>query len=111
MIPDFEYRWSQAESFLKERFHKVPDMEGILYLVGINELDEFPLRRKFSKEQKQDLIHLGVCRLLSLRGIYELEGRDQDGWPHFRQIAEIKVQGVEQQELLLKQCVLEYLGF
>lgn len=111
MMADFEQRWALAESFLKDRFQKVPDMEGILYLIGINELGRLPERKRFSKEQKQDLMHVAVCRLLSLRGIFEFEGRDKDGWPHFRQVEALPVHGLEQQEQLLRQCVLEYLGF
>lgn len=89
-----------------ERFGKIPDMEGMLFLIGINELGELP-GRKFSKEQKQDLMHIAVCKLLSLRGYYEFEGIDGDGWPHYMMIKKPELSMFEQ-ERLLKECVIEY---
>lgn len=92
---------------LKERFGKVPDMEAILFLVGINELGNMP-PRKFSKEQKQDLMHIAVCTLLSQLGYYEFIGRDGDGWPHFEEVAHVPAAGIKEQEQLLKECVIRY---
>ena len=46
-------------------------MEAILFLIGIQEVGDF--RTKFTKEQKQDLMHVAVCSLLSPSGYYELE--------------------------------------
>ncbi len=106
-MDNFEQRWIETEAMLKERFGKLPDMEGILFLIGINELGQLP-RRKFSKEQKQDLMHIGVCTLLTQHGFYEFAGRDEDGWPHFKEIEPVPVRGLEQQELMLKECVINY---
>ena len=72
------------EAKLVERFGKKPDMEAILFLIGIQEFGH--VRDKFTKEQKQDLMHVAVCTLLSQSGYYEIEGYDDDGWPHFRQL-------------------------
>jgi hypothetical protein len=106
-MENFEQRWLDTENLLRERFGKLPDMEGILFLIGVNELGVLP-RRKFSKEQKQDLMHVAVCTLLSQRGYYEFAGRDDDGWPHFNMIAEVPVQGMGGQERMLKECVVVY---
>ena len=92
---------------LEERFGKVPDMEGILFLIGVNELGNLP-GRKFSKEQKQDLMHIAVCTLLSQRGYYEYEGRDLDGWPHYMLVKQPEGNSMEQQEQMLKECVIKY---
>src|SRR5436190_14925599 len=81
-MENFEQRWLDTENTLKERFGKIPDMEGILFLIGVNELGHLP-RKKFSKEQKQDLMHIAVCTLLSQLGYYQYVGRDEEGWPHF----------------------------
>jgi hypothetical protein len=32
-------------------------------------------------------MHIAVCTLLMPSGYYELEGKDSDGWPHFRQLS------------------------
>lgn len=91
-----------------ERFGKKPDLETVLFLIGIQELGD--IRNKFTKEQKQDLIHVAVCSLLSLSGYYELEGADIDGWPHFRQLKSMPVMNMIEQENFLKDHVLLYFG-
>ena len=106
-MENFEERWLQTTSMLKERFGKVPDMEGIFFLIGINELGA-PPDKKFSKEQKQDLMHVAVCTLLSQLGYYTFIGRDGDGWPHFEELMPVPVSGMAEQERLLKECVVRY---
>jgi hypothetical protein len=106
-MENFEQRWIDTEAMLKERFGKVPDMEGILFLIGVNELGMMP-EKKFTKEQKQDLMHIAVCTLLSQVGYYEYVGRDDQGWPHFNDLQPIEVKGLGDQERLLKECVIRY---
>lgn len=103
---DLQVRWWNLEAKLVERFGKKPDMETILFLIGIQELGE--VKEKFSKEQKQDLMHVAVCSLLAQSGYYELEGRDRDGWPHFRQLKDLPILLPNEQELFLKDHVLLY---
>ena len=106
-MDNFEQRWIDTEHMLHARFGKVPDMEGILFLIGLNELGA-PAETKFSKEQKQDLMHIAVCTLLCQVGYYEPAGRDEDGWPHFHQLAQPEINGLKEQEQLLKECVVRY---
>ena len=106
-MENFEHRWKHTEAILLERFGKVPDMEGILFLIGINELGRLP-RKKFSKEQKQDLMHIAVCMLLSQLGYYEFIARDDDGWPHFDAIMPVPTGGMGEQERMLKECMVSY---
>jgi len=103
---DLQARWWNLEGKLLERFGKKPDMEAILFLIGIQEFGE--IRRKFSKEQKQDLIHVATCSLLSQSGYYELEKVDDDGWPHFKQLKPLPVMNMFEQELFLKDHILLY---
>jgi hypothetical protein len=103
---DLQVRWWALESRLLERFGKKPDMEAILFLVGIQEFGE--IRKKFSKEQKQDLMHIAVCSLFAQSGYYELEKVDEDGWPHFRQIKALPVMSLGEQENFLKDHILHY---
>lgn len=107
-MENFDARWKSVEAMLQERFEKLPDMEGILFLIGINELGKNPERKKWSKEQKQDLMHIAVCRLLSQKGYYVFEGNDADGWPHYTEVKPVAATGLESQERLLKECVIEY---
>ncbi len=103
---DLQVRWWNLEAKLVERFGKKPDMETILFLVGIQEFGD--IREKFSKEQKQDLMHIAVCSLLAQSGYYELEGNDKDGWPHFRQLKALPELNPAEQENFLKDHVLLY---
>jgi hypothetical protein len=109
-MENFDDRWKSVESLLQERFQKLPDMEGILFLIGINELGQAPPKKKWNKEQKQDLMHIAVCELLSRRGYYELVGKDQDGWPHYEELQPVPAAGLNAQEQLLKECIVEYFG-
>ncbi len=103
---DLQTRWWNLESRLIERFGKKPDLEGILFLIGIQEFGN--IKDKFTKEQKQDLMHVAVCSLLSRSGYYDLAGVDEDGWPHFIQLKEIPVLNMIEQENFIKDHVLLY---
>ena len=103
---DLIQRWWQLEQTLTEKFGKKPDMEAILFLIGLQETGF--LQDKISKEQKQDLMHVAMCTVLAPSGYYELTHRDADGWPHFRQLKEHKAQPLIEQENLLKDHILFY---
>ena len=103
---DLQARWWELEARLAERFGKKPDMEAVLFLIGIQEFGE--IRDKFSKEQKQDLMHVAVCSLFAQSGYYEIQGVDDDGWPHFEQLKSLPVMTTGEQENFLKDHVLLY---
>jgi hypothetical protein len=103
---DLQTRWWNLEARLLERFGKKPDMETILFLIGIQELGD--VRKKFTKEEKQDLMHIAVCALFRQSGYYELEGVDADGWPHFRQLKALPPMEMTAQENFLKDHILLY---
>lgn len=103
---DLQSRWWKLEEKLIEKFGKKPDMEAILFLIGLQELGN--IKNKFSKEQKQDLMHIAVCSLLSQSGYYKLEGNDEEGWPHFLQLKELPQYNMIEQENFLKDHVLLY---
>ena len=102
--------WSAVEALLVERFGKIPDMEGILFLIGINEFGQQPRREKFTKEQKQDLMHIAVCTLLTQLDYYKFIGRDEEGWPHFETLAPVPPMSMMDQENILKACIVQYFG-
>ena len=81
-------------------------MNAILFLIGVQELGRW--KTNFTKEEKQDLMHIAVCRLLSYDGYYEFTGRDADGWPHFEALKPYRKKGVKEQEDYLKTKVIQY---
>jgi hypothetical protein len=103
---DLQQRWWDLEAKLVERFGKKPDMETILFLIGIQETGF--VKEKITKEQKQDMMHVAVCRLLSVSGFYELERIDEEGWPHFRQLKPMPDMNAFEQENFLKDHILLY---
>jgi hypothetical protein len=103
---DLQQRWWNLEAALVERFGKKPDLETILFLIGIQEFGQ--IREKFNKEEKQDLMHVAVCSLLSASGYYEMEQVDGDGWPHFRQLKPMPPMNPVEQENFIKDHVLLY---
>ncbi|KAI9437884.1 hypothetical protein F5148DRAFT_1294077 [Russula earlei] len=103
---DLQQRWWNLEAKLAERFDKKPDMEAILFLIGMQETGFMP--GKISKEQKQDLMHVAVCTILSPSGYYAIEGKDDEGWPHFAQLKELPAMPFHEQENFMKDHILLY---
>jgi hypothetical protein len=103
---DLKTRWTQLEATLLERFGKIPDLNAILLLIGIQELKNH--QKELTKEEKQDAMHVAVCTLLMQSGYYEREGYDDDGWPHFNQLKPLPDYTMMDQENFLKDHVLFY---
>ncbi len=103
-----DFEWLRIQNLVKDHLgsDKTPDMNTVLLLVGIQELGTW--KSKWTKEEKQDLMHIAVCKLLSLQEYYEFIGRDDDGWPHYKQLRKITSAGIESQELLLKEMAVKY---
>ena len=109
---DLQIRWWKLEEILMKRFGKKPDVESVLFLIGIQELGD--IQEKFTKEQKQDLMHIAICTVLSPGGYYELSHVDEEGWPHFKQLKSMPHMHPIEQENFLKDHILLYfqnLGF
>lgn len=104
---DLDRQWHWLLQEVEARLGKRPkDLNAVLFLIGVQELGKG--HRFFSKEEKQDLMHIGICRVLSLSGYYELLGSDQDGWPHWQVLKKLPHFDLLEQERLLKMHVLEY---
>jgi len=106
---ELEFKWLQVRHFVKDSFggEELPDLRAILLLIGVQELGF--KQTQFTKEEKQDLMHIAVCALLEPTGYYEFKGRDQDGWPHYQQVKPFSVKGKEPQEKILQESIIKYL--
>ncbi len=105
-----EAEWELVETFFESRFGKVPDLQAMLYLIGVNELGHFPERKRFTKEQKQDLMHLAVCKLLVPYDYFVFEKFDDEGWPHYLPVKRMESQKLKEQEDLLKKAIILYIN-
>jgi hypothetical protein len=104
---ELDKRWNALLEELASIIGKKPkDLNGVLFLIGVQELGRGT--KIFSKEEKQDLMHIGICKVLSLSGYYELEGLDNEGWPHWKVIKKLPHFDLLEQERLLKMHVIEY---
>lgn len=103
---DLQVRWLKLRIKLKERFGIKPDMNGVLLLIGVQELGQGP--QEFSKEQKQDLMHIAVCKVLAQSGFYIYEGDDEEGWPHYKLANPLPTFNLFEQENFLKDHILLY---
>jgi hypothetical protein len=103
---DFAYQ--RVRHLVKARFNRpsLPDLNALLFLIGVQELGRW--RGDFSKEEKQDLMHVAVCRLLAADGHYRFEGRDDEGWPHYALVGKIPPTDLPGQEQLLKRKIIDY---
>ena len=80
---ELKERWETLISLLTERFSETEtiDIEGILYLIGIQELGQ--IHKCFKKDDNVNIIHIGICSVLEPFGYYEFDYFDDEGWPHF----------------------------
>ena len=104
---ELEKVWQVLLTELGTTIGKKPkDLNAVLFMIGVQELGRGS--KPFSKEEKQDLMHIGICKVLSFSGYYELEGLDKDGWPHWKMLKKLPHFDLLEQEKLLKMHVLEY---
>jgi hypothetical protein len=82
------------------------DMQGILFLIGVQELGMG--FKKFKKDDKLAVMHIAICTLLERYGYYEFEGRDDEHWPHFKLNEKLPPLKPAQQHLLMRDAIVEY---
>ncbi|SMO40399.1 hypothetical protein [Solitalea koreensis] len=100
-------KWAKLQAQIAKDFDsEKPDIKVILFLIGVQELGQGP--RKFSKRQKEELMHIATCRLFSEMGFYELVGLDQDGWPHWKLVKQIPNYTLLEQEMVMKSLIIDY---
>lgn len=104
---EIDRNWQALLDLIDKSMGKKPkDLNGVLFTIGVQELGKGA--KHFSKEEKQDLMHIAICKVLSLSGYYELQGTDKDGWPHWKLVKKLPHFDLLEQEKLLKMHVIEY---
>ncbi|WP_375325752.1 hypothetical protein [Flagellimonas sp. GZD32] len=82
------------------------ELDGIVYLVGVQELGNF--HRKFKKDEKVNLMHIAICRLLEPYGYYDFDFFDEDGWPHYKVKEQLPPLKAGEQSVLMKEALVNY---
>ncbi len=106
MDHDLEMRFQHLQRHLNSIYKEDLDYHALLFLIGVNELGKG--HKKYTKQEKTDLIHVAICTLLVPSGYYEYKGRDEEGWPHFELIKKLPPITKNEQEHLLKEAILSY---
>jgi len=103
-----EFHWLRVRHFVKDSLGhaELPDLQAMLMLIGVQELGRW--RKDFTKEEKQDLMHVGTCEVLCADGYYEFSHRDDEGWPHYQTLRPIDVTGHEAQEKFIQEKIIHY---
>jgi len=101
-------RWEEVVKILGERFADgdTLDLDAIIYLVGLQELGQ--LHRKFKKDEKVNLMHIAICRLLEPFGYYAFDYFDDDGWPHYKIVEQLPPLKAGEQTILMKDAIVQY---
>lgn len=101
-------RWERLQQMLSDQFAEgAPlDLDAIIYLVGVQELGQY--HRRFKKDEKIELMHIAICRLLEPYGYYEFEHFDEEGWPHYRLVEALPPLKAGEQSVLMKEAIVGY---
>jgi hypothetical protein len=101
-------RWENLVELLSNQFSQGEDLDldAIIYLIGVQELGK--VHREFKKDQKLDLMHIAICRLLEPYGFYEFEYYDAEGWPHYIVKEELPALKAGEQSVLMKEAIVNY---
>lgn len=101
-------RWELLVSKLSNQFAdgEELDLDAIIYLVGLQELGQ--LKRKFKKDEKINLMHIAICRVLEPYGYYSFDFFDEDGWPHYTLVENLPPLKAGEQSLLMKEAIVHY---
>lgn len=100
--------WGQIIKLLSSRFNDGEEMQidAVIYLIGVQELGQGG--REFKKDDKVNLMHIAICRLLEPFGYYEFDYYDEEQWPHYKTIAELPPLKTGEQTVLIKEAIVNY---
>ena len=100
--------WEEVEQFFVENFDTDihPQIDTILFLIGVQELGSG--QQKYTKDDKVNILHIAVCRLLEPFGYYRFSHYDDDGYPHFDEVENLPELKPNEQQILMKKAIIQY---
>jgi hypothetical protein len=101
-------RWEKLVIILSDQFSQGEDLDldAIIYLIGVQELGQ--IHREFKKDEKLNLMHIAICRLLEPYGFYEFDFFDEERWPHYKVKEELPTLKAGEQSVLMKEAIVNY---
>ena len=106
MIVHLQNDWNELTAKISKRFGMDPDLDAILFLIGIQEYGKVP--EKLSKDEKLEIMHVAICSLLADYVYYTYIGNDKDGWPHWDRNKKLPNLSDKEQDQLIKEAILNY---
>ena len=105
---DLKEKWSELIDKLSNQFADGDELnlDSVIYLVGVQELGQG--KRRFKKDEKVNLMHIAICKLLEPYGYYEFDFFDDDGWPHYKSLTELPNLKPGEQSVLMKEAIVNY---
>lgn len=107
-MADLDKNWDQLLKKLEAQFDQEMTLKGVLYLIGVQELNLGV--KQYEREEKVNVLHVAVCKILTPFGYYKFDRIDKDGWPHYIELKAIKNLSENEQEALMKEAVIRYLS-
>lgn len=101
-------RWELLVTKLSDQFSQGEDLDldAIIYLIGVQELGK--IHTTFKKDEKLNLMHIAICRLLEPYGFYAFEHIDAEGWPHYTVKEALPTLKAGEQTVLMKEAIVGY---
>ena len=105
---ELKKQWEELVVLLSNQFADgdTLDLDAIIYIIGLQEKGN--LNTKYSKDDKLDLMHIAICRLLEPFGYYAFDYFDKDGWPHYKILEELPSLKAGEQSVLMKEAIVNY---
>ncbi|WP_369048305.1 hypothetical protein [Tenacibaculum sp. UWU-22] len=105
---ELKQKWEFVVDKLSQQFADGEKLtiDGIIYLIGVQELGQG--HRKFKKDEKINLMHIAICKLLEPYGYYEFDFFDNDGWPHYKIQTQLPNLKPGEQSVLIKEAIVSY---
>jgi hypothetical protein len=101
-------KWDFLVKNLSQQFADGDELnvDAIIYLIGVQELGQG--QQKFKKDEKVNLMHIAICKLLEPYGYYEFDFFDEEGWPHYKTLTELPNLKPGEQSVLIKEAIISY---
>jgi len=100
--------WEAVVNKLSSKFGdgETLQLDAIIYLIGVQELGKGS--QNFKKDEKINLMHIAICRLLEPFGYYKFDFFDKEGWPHYKIVEELPILKPGEQTVLMKEAIVLY---
>jgi hypothetical protein len=103
---ELEQNWQKVLDYIKQDVGEKPDIQAVVFLIGVQELGKGYIKLK--KDDKLNVMHVAICRLLEPYGYYRFDGHDKDGWPHYENIKPLPPLEEKEQQELMKRAIVDY---